>query len=101
MVLAIETDAGMKIPGLAKSIAEAKSRESGRVHTPEQILFKAARSSLHLSQPKFAKWIDTPAGTLQDWEQGRFQVPGAVKRLLQIVVAHPEVVLKNRKQPHH
>ena len=95
MVKAIEADAGMKIPGLAESIAEAKSGESGRVHTPEQILLKAARNSLKLSQPKFAEWIDTPVGTLRDWEQGRFPVPGAVKRLLQIAVAHPEVVLKN------
>ncbi|NQV70928.1 MAG: XRE family transcriptional regulator [Pseudohongiella sp.] len=91
MLKAIEHDAGQKIPGLAESLAEAKAGKIGRAHTPEQILLKSARKALKFSQPQFADWIGTPVGTLRDWEQGRFPVPGAVMRLLQIAINHPEV----------
>lgn len=33
---AIEADAGQALPGLRESLAEAKARVAGRVHTPEQ-----------------------------------------------------------------
>lgn len=38
IALAIEADAGMSLPGLRESLAQAKSGEYGRIHTPESIL---------------------------------------------------------------
>lgn len=91
MVEAIEKDAGQELPGLAEAIEESRTG-AGRVNTPEQILLKAARRKMGFTQPALAIWLETPVGTLRDWEQGRFPVPGAVKKLLQIVVNHPDLV---------
>ncbi|PCJ22803.1 MAG: XRE family transcriptional regulator [SAR86 cluster bacterium] len=91
MVKAIEADAGQAIPGLAESIAESRTG-AGITHSPDQIMLKAARKITEMSQPKFADWLETPVGTLRDWEQGRSEVPGAVKKLLQITISHPEIV---------
>jgi putative transcriptional regulator len=74
---AIEADAGEAIPGLRDSLAEMAADERGRTHTPEQIALREARVTLGLSQPAFARLIDTPVKTVRDWEQGRFPPPGA------------------------
>ncbi|MDO5611313.1 MAG: helix-turn-helix domain-containing protein [Pseudomonadota bacterium] len=93
---AIEADAGEALPGLRKSLAEAKAirsgKAAGRVTTPEQLFVREARAKLGLSQPEFAARIGTPAATLRDWEQGRFAPPGAVLCLLRLLVAHPKLV---------
>ena len=65
---------------------------AGRTTTPEQILVRAARNTLGLSQQQFADLIQTPVATLRDWEQGRFAPPGAVLCLLKITLKHPEVL---------
>ncbi len=92
IVDAAVNDAGMEIPGLRDSLNEMIDDEQGRVHTPEQILVRSARSKLGLSQSKFAVLIDTPVGTVRDWEQGRFKPPGAIQCLLRIALKHPDVV---------
>jgi putative transcriptional regulator len=74
---AIEADAGEPIPGLRESLAEMAADERARTHTPEQIALREARAVLGLSQPAFARLIDTPVGTVRDWEQGRFPPPGS------------------------
>ena len=61
----------------------------GRVTTPEQMLVRATRAKLGLSQAEFATRIGTPAATLRDWEQGRFAPPGAAICLMRLLVAHP------------
>ena len=73
VVKAVETDAGQAVPGLRESLIEMKSGQFAEVHKPEQILVRAARNKLGLSQPKFAELIDTPVATVRDWEQGRFE----------------------------
>jgi putative transcriptional regulator len=94
---AIEADAGMELPSLRQSLADAKGIMSGlyvsqaRVHTPEQILARLARAKTGLSQPAFADLIKTPVATLRDWEQGRFPPPGGVVCLLKIINNHPEL----------
>ena len=35
---AVEADAGQALPGLREALAEARSGQAGRVHTPEQVL---------------------------------------------------------------
>lgn len=87
---AIETDAGEALPELRQALHEA-SQCAGRVTTPEQILVRAARVKLKLSQAEFSARIGTPVATLRDWEQGRFSPPGAALRLLRLLVAHPKL----------
>ena len=92
---AIEKDTGVKLPGLKESLKEMNAGINARTYTPEQLLLREARKALKLTQPKFAKLIDTPVGTLRDWEQGRFPLPGAVKRLSKIAISHPKIVLSS------
>lgn len=87
---AIEADAGEALPELRQALSEARDR-TGRVTTPEQILVRAVRRKLGLSQSEFAARIGTPLATLRDWEQGRFTPPGAVLCLLRLLIAHPEL----------
>ncbi len=92
---AIEVDAGEPLPDLRQALREARDiragKTSGRVTTPEQLLVRAARASLGLSQAEFAKRIGTPTATLRDWEQGRFSPPGAALCLLRLLLAHPKL----------
>jgi putative transcriptional regulator len=89
---AIEADAGMPLPGLRESLADAKAGRFGRVHTPEQILLREARRKTGRSQTEFARLIATPVATLRDWEQGRFSPPGGVTCLMRLLSKHPKLV---------
>ena len=51
---------------------------------------RTARKRLEMSQAMFANLIDTPVGTLQGWEQGRFEVPGAVITLMKVAIKNPD-----------
>lgn len=88
---AIEKDAGQAIPGLRKSLNEMKQDQKGRTYTPEQLVVISTRNILKLSQTDFAALINTPVGTLRDWEQGRFPPPGGVLCLLELLSNHPEM----------
>jgi len=88
---AIEADAGMPLPGLRQSLAEAKNGRAGRVTTAEQLLVRSARAKAGLTQLAFAERIATPVATLRDWEQGRFPPPGGMLCLLRIIDNHPEL----------
>lgn len=90
---AIEKDAGMDLPDLRESLAQALSG-TGRVTTPEQILVRQARAKAGLSQQAFAERIATPVATLRDWEQGRFAPPGGVLCLLRLLAKHPDLTLE-------
>lgn len=87
---AIEADIGEAIPDLRQALAEAEEG-IGRVTTSEQILLREARTKMGLSQKEFAQRIDTPPATLRDWEQGRFNPPGAVMCLIRLLMKHPEL----------
>jgi len=93
---AIEADAGQELPDLRQALAEVEQIRAGnlkncRITRPEQMMVRAARSKLGLSQAEFAARINTPAATLRDWEQGRFSPPGAVLCLLRLLCAHPQL----------
>ncbi len=93
---AIEADAGEPLPELRQALQEARDirtgKAVGRVTTPEQLLVRAARSKLGLSQAEFAARIGTPTATLRDWEQGRFPPPGAALCLLRLLMVHPALL---------
>lgn len=87
---AIEADAGQALPELRQALREAAERK-GRTSTPGQLLVRATRLKLGLTQPEFAQRIGTPLATLRDWEQGRFPPPGAALCLMRLLAAHPDL----------
>ena len=90
---AIESDAGESIEGLRESLIEMKQGNYARKYTSEQLLLQKARQSLHLTQTKFAKLINTPVSTLRDWEQGRFKPAGSALVLCKVAIKNPDVLL--------
>ena len=89
---AIEKDAGQEIPGLKESLEEMKNNETAREYTADQLTVITARKKTKLSQPMFAELIQTPVGTLRDWEQGRYPVPGSVITLMKIIINNPNIL---------
>jgi putative transcriptional regulator len=88
---AIEEDAGEIVPGIREALTEAKAGRFARAHSPAQILARSARAKTGLTQQAFADRIKTPVATLRDWEQGRFEPPGGVLCLLDLIDRHPDL----------
>jgi len=59
--------------------------------TPGQI--KKIRESNHVSQPIFARYLNTSASTVQKWETGAKRPIGTALRLLHVVKKHGVAVL--------
>lgn len=70
--------------------ARAPSRET---HI-DAVSVKAVREKTGLSQAKFAKLIDVPKSTLQNWEQGRRPVQGPARALFKALSADPKAVMR-------
>lgn len=77
---------------LKQSLAEVKAGTIGRQYTPAQRLVREVRKAIGFSQVQFARTINTPVGSVRDWEQGRFEPPGAVTTLMKVIKKHPEVI---------
>ena len=60
--------------------------------TPGEIA--AARQSLNVSQPVFARLLNVPTVTAVSWEKGRRKPSGAALRLLQVARKHPEALFE-------
>jgi putative transcriptional regulator len=58
---------------------------------PTQI--KRIRQSAHVSQPVFAKYLNTSESTIQKWEAGSKQPSGMALKLLSVVQKHGLEVL--------
>lgn len=58
---------------------------------PQQI--KKIRESNHVSQPIFARYLNTSESTVQKWETGAKRPSGMALRLLQVVKKHGLAVL--------
>jgi putative transcriptional regulator len=58
---------------------------------PKQI--KAIREENHISQPVFARYLNTSESTIQKWETGAKRPSGMALRLLQVVKKHGIAVL--------
>ncbi len=89
---AIEVDAGESLPDLRESLQEMIEGKSACIHTPEQLMVRATRKKLGLSQSHFAQLIRTPIGTLCDWEQGCHNPPANVMCLIEIADKRPDVI---------
>jgi len=59
--------------------------------TPRQI--KKLRESHHLSQPVFARYLNTSESTVEKWETGAKRPSGAALKLLNVVQKHGLEVL--------
>ena len=68
---AIEMDAGQSISTIRDALSEVRDGNVGATYTKEQLIVRATRAKTELSQAEFAEAINTPARTLQEWEQGR------------------------------
>ena len=90
---AIEDDAGEPVDGLRESLTEMNEARFAREYTSEQLLIRAARQAMGLSQSRFAELIGTPVATLRDWEQGRYKPPGSALVLCKIAIKNPGVLL--------
>jgi len=86
IALAIEKGAGQDLLDIRQALSEA----ADATYSKEQIIVRAARKRLEMSQAMFANLIDTPVGTLRGWEQGRFEVPGAVITLMKVAIKNPD-----------
>ena len=51
------------------------------------------RGKTGLSRPAFAKSIDVPFGTLENWEQGRRRPEGPARVLVALIEKRPSIVL--------
>jgi putative transcriptional regulator len=89
---AVEADEGGPVPGIREGLADLKAGRFAHIHTPTQLLLKAARAKTGLTQQEFAQRIATPVTTLRDWEQGRFVPPGSVTCLINLITKHPELI---------
>jgi len=58
---------------------------------PQQI--KQIRENNHVSQPIFARYLNTSESTVQKWETGAKRPSGTALRLLQVVQKHGLAVL--------
>lgn len=61
------------------------------VLAPQQI--KSIRQRAHVSQPVFAKYLNTSESTVQKWESGSKQPSGMALKLLAVVQKHGLEVL--------
>lgn len=89
---AIEKDAGQAIPGLREALGEMERGEYARITPTDQTLVRMARKGTGLSQSRFAKMINTPVRTLQEWEQGRATPPGVAVKLCALVLENPKLL---------
>lgn len=92
LAAAIEADAGQAVPDLRQSLEEMDADQRGRQYTEAQLTLRAARTALGLSQPAFARLLQTPVGTVRDWEQGRFPPPGSALLVARLALEHPDIL---------
>ena len=82
---------------LLESVKQMKRGEAARATLVKLPEAAEARAKIGLSQQAFALLLGVSPRTLQDWEQGRREPTGAAKTLLQVAVAHPEVLRELRQ----
>ena len=92
IVKAVEQDMAQSCPDLAGALGEMLAKKAKVTHTPEQLKIIATRKRLKLTQVEFSKKINTPVGTLRDWEQGISQPNGAAIVLTDLFNKNPTLL---------
>ena len=85
-------DAGQSINTIRDALSEVRDGNVGATYTKEQLIVRATRAKTELSQAEFAEAINTPARTLQEWEQGRATPPGVALKLCELVLSEPDLL---------
>ncbi|MSQ71144.1 MAG: helix-turn-helix domain-containing protein [Betaproteobacteria bacterium] len=75
-------------------IREIKAGGGKRVKVEPMSHVVLVRLRSGLSQAQFAAALGVSKRTLEQWEQGRREPPGAAQTLLKIAERHPEVLLE-------
>lgn len=70
------------------TMRRVKTHLEPRVVTSEEI--QEIRNRFRMSQSVFAAFVQVPVRTLQEWEQGRAEVPGVVSKFFAEMMADPE-----------
>lgn len=65
--------------------------EFKRGHTA--MLARKARTVTGMSQSVFARTVDIPLGTIQDWEQGRREPDASAITLLKLIKKNPSMII--------
>ena len=81
---------------LLESVRQMKAGKAAKTTDVQLTPAADARAKVGVSQVAFASLLGVSVRTLQDWEQGRREPTGAAKTLLQVAVAHPEVLRELR-----
>lgn len=89
-------------PGLDRAKIEATSDADILRHQLEdgeitEADVKTIRSSLNMTQERFARALRVPLATLRNWEQGRTLPDPAARALLTIVAKEPQAALRALK----
>ncbi len=92
VVNAVEKDLVQDCPDLTDALGEMLAKKAKVTHTPEQLKIIATRKRLKLTQGEFSQKINTPLGTLRDWEQGISQPNGAAIVLTELLNKNPQVL---------
>jgi len=77
---------------LLTSVRQMRRGQTARATEVKLPAAAEARASVGLSQQEFAQLLGVSARTLQDWEQGRREPPGAARTLLRVAVKHPKLL---------
>jgi DNA-binding transcriptional regulator YiaG len=87
-------------PGLKGDLEEAYAFMNGKTKVLKRFttetyrivdpgIVKAARAQLHLSQPRFAEFVNTSPSTVRAWEQGTRRPDGVASVLLELIRENP------------
>ncbi len=91
---------------LFEAVEESVKHAKGKISLKEEILslpeeppsfskntIKKIRENLHVSQPIFARLLGVSSATVRSWEQGEKEPSSPARKLLQIVIAYPKILL--------
>ena len=81
------TAAGLRQAGLLKkqTMQEFDELCLPKLHVMKAGDIKQLRESLQISQPVFAKYLNTTPSTIAQWEQGKKKPNGVAQRLLNVI----------------
>ncbi len=88
------------------AVKESVRHAKGEINLKEEILslpeepptfsktsIKKIRESLHVSQSIFARLLGVSSATIKSWEQGEKEPSSPARKLLQIVIINPKILL--------
>lgn len=72
---------------------QGNAKDAASCSSPDSVDVKQIRSSMHLTQSEFAKYIGASVHAIRHWENGRRQPDGTARTLLCVLQHNPRAVL--------